>query len=165
VILLGLTRENVRRLVDLNQPIRMSGESVGMPEIDSVQVVFGETELDIVADLEKGGLMTPDTIVHVEASKPDQRIIVAGAQPMPTLAITWDSRTEKLAATVDHALLVVPQGPDGHRAYFAATDQQLGEMLAVVIALAARRRNGAALLVAKQALGEGEPGDFRGSGA
>jgi hypothetical protein len=44
ILLLGVTRENIRRLMD-GQPIRVSAEThPGFPESIRVLIVFGETE-------------------------------------------------------------------------------------------------------------------------
>src|SRR5581483_5137419 len=76
VIFLGVNREKIRRLVDLNQPIRLTGESVGTPDIDSVIVVFGEDNEQVFERLKHFADVTPDTIVHVEAKKERSPLIV-----------------------------------------------------------------------------------------
>jgi hypothetical protein len=163
MIMLGLTRENIRHLVDVGQPILVSGESVGVPDVESVVVWFGETETDLVDVLKESGLMGAGMELQAEAEKEPSRIVVGESLLRPPVVnIGWDSKTEKLAASVDHALLVVPHGPEGHRIFFAANDQQLGDMTATVLSLAKRRRNGVALAIAHKALKEGQPGDFRG---
>jgi hypothetical protein len=163
VILLGVTRENIRRLVDMKQPIRVTGESVNTPEVESIGIWFAETESELLAQLRSADVVDADTTMHVEQEVDAPRIIVPGAATRSPIMVGWDSRTEKVAAKVDHGLLVVPHGEGEHRAYFVADDQELGEMLAVVLALASRRRNGAALAIAQRVLQEGKAGDFRGS--
>lgn len=67
VILLGLTRENIRRLVDLGQPIHVSGESLGISSrVAAINIVFGETADDIYNALREGGAITDETIVYKE---------------------------------------------------------------------------------------------------
>ena len=64
VILLGLERENVRRLVELGQPIHVSGESLGIADrVAAVNIVFGETAEDIYTAMRVGGAIDDDTIV------------------------------------------------------------------------------------------------------
>jgi len=70
VILLGLTRENIRRLVELGEPIHVSGESLGLESrIASVNIVFGETAQGIYDSLRAGGAVTDETIVYGEGTR------------------------------------------------------------------------------------------------
>jgi hypothetical protein len=60
---LGVSRENVRRLTN-GEPILVRGESVGMPELDSILIFFGETEAAMLRDFAE--FIGPKTIVHME---------------------------------------------------------------------------------------------------
>lgn len=60
-IALGVTRQNVRRLVE-GEPIRISAEThPGMSEKIRVLIFFGENERAITEDLKKHGLISEDT--------------------------------------------------------------------------------------------------------
>lgn len=60
-IVLGLSRENINRLV-AGMPIRITGESISAPSIASISIFFGETEAVMEEDLREAGLITPQTI-------------------------------------------------------------------------------------------------------
>jgi hypothetical protein len=66
-LLLGLSRENVRRL-QAKQPIRLRRQTHGdgVPEGWEIVIFFGETELSMKEELEKLGAIGPDTKVHVD---------------------------------------------------------------------------------------------------
>ena len=62
LILLGLSRENVRRLM-ADQPIKVTGESVGRPDVGSILIFFGETEEVMYERLKAAGMLpSPDKI-------------------------------------------------------------------------------------------------------
>jgi hypothetical protein len=63
VLGLGLSRVNVAFLTE-GKPILVHGKDLGMPELASIVIFFGETERDLVAELNKRGALGPDTIVH-----------------------------------------------------------------------------------------------------
>lgn len=67
ILLLGLSRENVRRLQE-GQPIhiRRVSHGEGVPEGWEIVILFGETERAIKSDLEKHGLISPETKIHVD---------------------------------------------------------------------------------------------------
>lgn len=69
ILMLGITRENIKRLI-AGQPIRVGAEShPGFPEDVMVAIFFGETERDITEALK--GLIGPDTkVVAVPREKP-----------------------------------------------------------------------------------------------
>lgn len=58
VVILGLSRENINRLMD-DQPIRFDGDVLGFPG-ETFYIVFGETEQAIAADLVKLKHAPPD---------------------------------------------------------------------------------------------------------
>lgn len=61
VVIVGLSRMNVERLMG-GMPIRFAGEEVGVPGV--VFVIFaGESEPEMVADLQKHGLIGAETKV------------------------------------------------------------------------------------------------------
>ncbi len=62
-IVLGITRENVARLMK-GMPIRVTGVSVGVPEISSVLIIYGENEAVIAEDMREAGLIGPHTIMR-----------------------------------------------------------------------------------------------------
>jgi len=63
VLVLGLSRGNVERLLD-GQPIRVTGESVGIPDLASVLIVFGETEAVLEAEMRNAGLISDETVIR-----------------------------------------------------------------------------------------------------
>jgi hypothetical protein len=63
VILLGLSRENIRLLVDENKPIALSGSMLGLPAIEQLVIMFGETEDSMTAELLKAKLIDERTVV------------------------------------------------------------------------------------------------------
>ena len=63
VIVLGLSKENITRLTT-GQPIRVTGESVGVPEIAAILLFAGGTEQGMEAMLREHGLITEDTTIH-----------------------------------------------------------------------------------------------------
>ncbi len=67
MLLLGLTRENVKRLVD-RQPIhvRRATHGEGVPANWEIVLMFGETELAMQAELKAAGAIRPETKVHVD---------------------------------------------------------------------------------------------------
>lgn len=62
-IALGLSRENVNRLV-AGQPIRVTGASVNCPAISTIIVFFGENEAVMAEDMREAGLIGPETLVQ-----------------------------------------------------------------------------------------------------
>lgn len=62
---LGISRENVRRL-QKGQPILVTGESVGMPELDSILIFFGESEKAMARGLQE--FIGPETVVRMEGA-------------------------------------------------------------------------------------------------
>lgn len=60
-ILLGLSRENMKRLT-MDQPIKVELSELGMK--GRIFIVWGETEQDIIKQLKEAGLIGPDTIQH-----------------------------------------------------------------------------------------------------
>lgn len=58
IIFLGLSRENITRLV-AGQPIRVVGDSVGVPSLAAITIVFGETEKQILQDMRDAGFQLP----------------------------------------------------------------------------------------------------------
>jgi len=67
VLLLGVSRENITRLVD-GKPIRVSRATHGncLPEGQTIVIVFSETEKAILKELVAAGVVTLDTKI-VEA--------------------------------------------------------------------------------------------------
>jgi hypothetical protein len=63
VLGLGLSRVNVALLTE-GKPILVHGADVGMPDLGHVVIFFGETERDLIHELNKHGAIGPDTIVH-----------------------------------------------------------------------------------------------------
>ena len=61
VIVLGVSRGNVERLM-AGKPIHVTGESVGVPEIASILIFFGETEAAMEAELRDAGVITDTTV-------------------------------------------------------------------------------------------------------
>lgn len=59
VVLMGLSRANVERLMN-DMPIRFDGAEVGLPGFLFV-IMGGETEPEMMAELQKRGLLGPDT--------------------------------------------------------------------------------------------------------
>lgn len=57
MIVLGLTRENTKRLFD-NQPIMFAGSQLGL-NIDRVVIIAGETYKDLEDDLRAIGVTLP----------------------------------------------------------------------------------------------------------
>ena len=51
VIVLGLSAENIKRL-QASDPIMFAGEQIGLDGL-TIYIVYGETEVDIVAELTK----------------------------------------------------------------------------------------------------------------
>lgn len=64
---LGLSAENVRRLT-AGQPIRVTGESVGVPSVASILIFAGGTEQGMEAMLREHGFIGPETVIHREAT-------------------------------------------------------------------------------------------------
>jgi hypothetical protein len=64
VIGLGLSRENVRRLI-AGEPIVFPGEAIGEAHRDFL-IFFGETEAQLREQFREGGLLGPETIEHGE---------------------------------------------------------------------------------------------------
>lgn len=56
-LLLGVDRENMRRLMDEKRPIFVKGEPMELGF--DVAIVFGETLQDVVEELHKAGIMFP----------------------------------------------------------------------------------------------------------
>lgn len=67
VFLLGLSRGNIDRLI-AGRPILMTRDSHGdgIPEGWAISLLFGETEADIVEELKKANLLSPETVVRQE---------------------------------------------------------------------------------------------------
>jgi hypothetical protein len=82
---------------------------------------------------------------------------------VPNIVVTWSAGTEKLVATVSHAMLVVPEGADHHRVYFAAhTKKQLAQMTAVMLEMAVRNGGGDVIELALKIIDRNPAGEFRG---
>jgi hypothetical protein len=62
IILLGLSRANVEKLIAGN-PVYVTGESLGAPNITSISVFFGETEADMEKLMLEAGYIGPHTTV------------------------------------------------------------------------------------------------------
>jgi len=60
----GLTRDNVNRLID-GKPIHAWLEEMGLPKTDLL-IFFGETEQAMAEELKKLGVITEETILHVD---------------------------------------------------------------------------------------------------
>lgn len=56
-VLVGLTRENINRLT-AGKPIHFT--NTPMPELRDVGILFGETKVDILKQLEAAGVEVPD---------------------------------------------------------------------------------------------------------
>lgn len=69
VVLLGLSRRNVDRLIS-GQPIVAAGKTFGIPSIDSVVIFFGETEEAMEAQFREAGMLE-GVVVNRERTKPD----------------------------------------------------------------------------------------------
>ena len=65
VVMLGITRENVKRLMD-GKPIHVTGESVNCTAFRSIVIFYGENEAVIAEDLREAGLITERTITREE---------------------------------------------------------------------------------------------------
>jgi hypothetical protein len=65
VIVLGLSDENVKRLTQ-GQPIRVTGESIGLSSVAAILVFHGGTEQGMEAMLREHGLIGKDTTIHRE---------------------------------------------------------------------------------------------------
>jgi hypothetical protein len=65
LLLLGLSRENVRRLTD-GQPMHLKRETHGdgIPEGWEIVIVFGETEQALVAEFRRAEMISPETKIH-----------------------------------------------------------------------------------------------------
>lgn len=63
IIGLGLSRKNVEKLME-GLPIIVKGREINRPEVGEILVFFGETEEQMVADLELEGLLDKNTVVH-----------------------------------------------------------------------------------------------------
>jgi hypothetical protein len=84
-----------------------------------------------------------------------EQIEAPAAAKTRTVTITWASPSERLAATVDHALLIVPTTDGTHRLYYYASAdsatpsvQLMGELLATAIAFGMQKHNGAPFQIA-----------------
>lgn len=66
LLMIGLSRENVNRLVD-EKPINLTREShgKGIPEGWNVVIFFGETETDCVNKIQAA--IRPQTVVHIDS--------------------------------------------------------------------------------------------------
>lgn len=49
IVVLGVTRENIDRMLD-NKPVRLNFSQLGLPP-QTVVIIAGETEMDIMEDL------------------------------------------------------------------------------------------------------------------
>jgi hypothetical protein len=58
LVLLGLVEGNVERL-EAGQPIKFSGEQVGIEGVD-LAILYGDTEEVIIEELEKAGVELPE---------------------------------------------------------------------------------------------------------
>jgi hypothetical protein len=67
VVVLGITRANVEKLTS-GQPIMVSLASPKRPS--KVAIVFGETKLAILADMEKAGMDVPQAVKDAVAQEP-----------------------------------------------------------------------------------------------
>ena len=47
--------------------------------------------------------------------------------------VTWNTKSEKVNATTDHGMLILPDGPTAHRLYFTGTVLRQAQMAAVLI--------------------------------
>lgn len=65
-IVLGVSRVNITRLVDRNEPISVTGESIGMPDLHSIVIYFAETEPDLLRTLRRYGAIRATTAIHVD---------------------------------------------------------------------------------------------------
>lgn len=65
MILLGLSLENVRRLVG-GEPILLRRETHGdgIPEGWQISIIYGRTEADIAKQFSAAGMITKDTKIH-----------------------------------------------------------------------------------------------------
>jgi hypothetical protein len=66
-VVLGLSHENLRRLKD-DQPIVISGESLHLPDVDSIYIFAGETEQSMTRELHAHGIIGAETEVHLFGS-------------------------------------------------------------------------------------------------
>lgn len=66
-LILGLSRKNLDRLTD-GQPIRMTPQTHGdgVPAGWTINILFGETEGQIVKDLQEAGLLSQGTKIHAD---------------------------------------------------------------------------------------------------
>jgi hypothetical protein len=60
VIVLGLSRENMRRLLE-GQPIEIDWAEVGVDDQPNIVILGGETESDIIGVLAQYGALTSET--------------------------------------------------------------------------------------------------------
>lgn len=66
LLLFGLSKENITRLMD-NQPIRMQPDThPGIPEGWSIMIMYGETEASIALQLRAAGFMDKNTVVKMD---------------------------------------------------------------------------------------------------
>ena len=66
-LLLGLSRENIRRL-QADEPIRLTRETHGdrIPQGWVIGILFGETERDMEDQLRKGGFISEQTKTYID---------------------------------------------------------------------------------------------------
>jgi hypothetical protein len=65
ILLLGLSRENVRRLSN-REPIvlKRATHGNGIPQGWEILICFGETEEELFAELKQSGMVTEQTEIH-----------------------------------------------------------------------------------------------------
>lgn len=66
-LLIGLSRENVKRLTE-GKPIDVNPQKHPgvLPDGWSIGILFGETEMAILAELKKLGVIGPETIQNID---------------------------------------------------------------------------------------------------
>jgi hypothetical protein len=66
VLILGLSRENIRRLQE-GEPIRIrrATHGDGIPARWQIVIIFGETEQSMRREFEEHGMIGPETKIHI----------------------------------------------------------------------------------------------------
>jgi hypothetical protein len=80
-IVLGLSRENMRRLLD-GDPIEIDWSAVGVDDQPNIIILGGETEADIVRVLETYGAITGETEIRGHHNAIDMTPGRRGGQPL-----------------------------------------------------------------------------------
>lgn len=66
LLILGLSLENVKRLVAGNDMVLAAEDHQGIPPGWRVVITFGQTELELIKRITKSGVTTPQTEVKID---------------------------------------------------------------------------------------------------